>query len=1338
MSTYATYHKLYVMTGVVGADGEVVDGTMSPVADTFVAYGTDERFEILKTDATGALRAVGVADGKLRTFQPFVVPLAQAEKSCANKRLFILPDHVVRDSWLLQKGKGVTGGGPKPGPEFLRKWAAKLSAESDIAVTPAIKRFGVAQLMKPDAALHSQSYAAFHQSLKRDNCPCLFIPRTRVLVAQCSRPALQTDANIELQIALPSGAPQEVKLALENPDNAPSYHIAMLVADQAKLPEGHTTLPEGVYTFTIRAADLNQDLAWCEHVKLNGLTIQAHVTFNIRTLTTEIALVHLDPVSLEDALLQQFPERLGKEMAEALDADTNDSTASRALKVLGNWREKAEWVKSNYTLGNKLHQPGGLYGKGTALIQFGINHGLSQEAPPWFLDTFKLATGGIDYVKQYADFLNDADHLESIRKGLEALGSSEIKDRATRALKVLKERVDFKSDLYKWSLLSEGVKARGEYAILDTALDVEKTKPVGWVAKTETFVPKALDVAALALEAMGCAEKSYDAFVKRCASGDRRAAWGRLVAEYVELFPEGFCCQAMAVLERYRQALLASLENADRAVFEAIWAGVNLALSAAALIPGAQFPAALVMVGKSGVEGAVELSRNVTEALDRYLLENRFAARAQDRARMKALSRANRYSLDEIGRVNGDGNSADARRQLLIRSEVLSGMVGLIERAGSKADQDPFDATITDQYRLADYIEFFVLGKHGDWICPRRPGFPLTLDAFWHRYLPKDGGAASHESFRDAFARKTYDDGSQYALEVAAFGTPLGPTELNDASFGVNFQKRFPIHYVNSGLTAEGLRDLANTLRLSYAEVPSDFIEAVLVYQRAKPGDPWEPVWTYDSNDAPLIHTVTPLTQIRICVVGKRVDAEGDKEVSFPVSIKLVRYGYLAVADCEGPIYKTNTSVLEAGGDFGLLTEGPGAQYEKPYHGAKRQGAVFYPFYGFGGVQFCGLKPFQKDARIAAERMHQVSIDVSVGGKRARRFFYPPKTPGEPALNRRAEIPLWFNLHNATIGQSQKMLELQNRMYGDLNFIKHDSYDAPKQPSLAPQSADLHIVGVFLKSGSTWRYFDERKAELRGGAGSDKPDFDFAWANSFEMIVLLGLDRINAHLHKSVHHNWRRVPLRLQWEQRIAGWQDKFTNTLNAVAGTNVDWSDKDGPSYSTPFHYVAYWSSTSDSAQVGDIEKKLAGYKPGLHWEGMEEEYQPEHDAIDSPEVNDAVENYVRSRVLEPHTKARYLYMGHFRFGYEAPKGSWLDALRPFGKIEDKDRHVDYAFSMTDTSGGRKTFGELTLRLPSPLRTSLPVGIQSGELTPRWLDVSKADLTYLSLTREMARNVGS
>jgi hypothetical protein len=811
------------MTGVVGSDSEVVDGTMSPVADTFVAYGTDERFEILKTDGTGALRVVSVADGKLRTFQPFNVSLTHAEKSCANKRLFILPDHVVRDSWLLQKGKGATASGPKPGSEFLRKWAKKLSAESDIAVTPAIKRFGVAQLMKPDKSQHAQPYAAFYQALKRDNCPCLFIPRTRVLVARCSQPALKSKTNIELQIVFPSGAPQEVELPLEEPDNAPSYHMAMFVADQASLPEGHNTLPEGVYTFTIRATDLNQDLAWCEHVKRNGLVIQAYVSFNIRTVTTEMAVVHLDPVSLEDALLAQFPERLGKEMANALDADTNDSAASRALRVLGNWREKAEWVKNTYTLGNQLHKPGGFYGKATSLVRFGVRHGQEQGFPPWFLDSFKLATGGVDYAKQYYDFLHDADNLEAIRDGLDAFGSTKIKDAGTRALNVLKERVDFKSDLYTWSLLSEGVKARGEYAILDIALD------------------------------------------------------------------------------------------------------------------------------------------------------------------------------------------------------------------------------------------------------------------------------------------------------------------------------------------------------------------------------------------------------------------------------------------------------------------------------------------------------------------------VSVSGPRARRFFYPPAAPGKPSPDRRAEIPLWFNLHNATIGQSQELLDLQNRMYGDLNFIKHDSYSAPEQPSLVRDTSGLHIVGVFLKDGNSWRYYDERKAELRQGDGAGKAGYDFSWAGPFEMVVLAAVEGVNEELRESTHHSWRRVPLKLSWEQRLSGGWDMLTGPLNSLFGTKCDINDQAGPSYSSAFHYVAYW-----------VDKQGYGRRGrGLHWDGLEDNEMPDHDAIDSPEVRQILERYILSRFLEPDSSSGWLYLGHFRFSYEAPNGTLIDGLRPFGQIKRDATFVDYSFGLTDVPSGSSTEAQLTLRLPSPLKATLPAGLSPADLTEAWLDTSKADLAYLSLTREMAQNVG-
>ena len=1317
-------NKLYepsLMTGVIDADEEIIEGTLLPILNTFISLKIDDSFIILRTNEKGAICTVGSRGGKIINQMPFQCKREKLEQIYGKSLLYILPDSAVQDSWFYEQGSPAHNESrEKPWNTFLRNWVKSLDSDSENRVSPLLKNFSQRHLAKPTEESQLGHYSLYNSMQNKDK-PCLLIPRSRVLVPVLSNCDLLNKVEIIIKTVVPYKkiTTEEVKIYKTNIESGSHACIGMLVSDKSNLPKYEHTFPEGIYTFTINYRDLNSQIPWSPHVKEHGLVISAPVQFSIKTISMEFAVVHLDPISLEDTILTQFPDRYSRTIAKVLDGDQSESSTAQLLSVLGDWKTKAEWVQNQYATGQKLLKPGDFYSSYKTLVKFAIDHSGDGIFPEWFVDSFKLCTGGIDYGKKYHDFLQSADNLKKIEKGLDALGAVRLKEMTSKSLTTVLTKANMETDFYRSISIAKGLEAKGEYAILEVAVNADN--PIDFLTtadKIEKGFKGVADGVGLALSAVELATKVYNNFCSVQSVAQRRKDLVKLLSEYVELFQGGCSRDAMAVLERYRQALIASRHNCDKAALEMIYAGVNLALSAASLVPGLQFPAGVIILAKEGIQGAFELYKCTTSAIDKYLLNNWFSVNAQETKRLETIRKADYHSNIEIRCINGDDAVSNAQRQLHIRSEVINGLIELIERAGSKTEEKFGDAVLS-KYRIDEYIRFFIMGEGGEWLYPKKPSFPISFGTLWNYYVPEL--SVDQNDFKTLFSKYTFaSHGQTTESPLAAF---WGPTSENKNAFKVNFGKLFPIHYISSGVTAESLRKFARTFSVNYKKVAPEFIEAVLVYYRSDPDGEWKPLWNFSSKTSALpIPPVTPLTQIRICVACKKSSDEG---LFYPLTVKLIRMGYLNMGNCEGPQYKRNTYTLLPGGDFGLLETGPGAEYEKHFNG--RQGAVIYPFYTFAGAQFCGLKPFQKEVFLHAERIHEISILASIEGSRAQRHFFPPSKPGEEPPKRRAEIPLVINTTNSTIGQSEKELQLQKQMLEDLNFIRHKSYNGTSQPALLERGKQFELVGYFFRKKGTWSYVPEEKTKVTCGLG-DPNGFEFSWSQPFEMIVLFAINGINHTLRNSTEYSWRKAPLQLQWFQKVDG-------TLDILNVFGHDVNDISGPKYSTSFHYFGYFNT--GNSQHANFSKVNTGLSY-LESHGLNSDEVPFHNDIDSTEVYNVIKNQILTAPNKLSLKSLtegWMFAGHFRFNYEIPgTRAVANALRPFGKINtSKDTYVEYTFKLSDeavASSGKKS--NLILKFRSPYISTLPAVWGTQRLSDNFLDTSKVNSAYLSLTDEI------
>jgi hypothetical protein len=234
-------------------------------------------------------------------------------------------------------------------------------------------------------------------------------------------------------------------------------------------------------------------------------------------------------------------------------------------------------------------------------------------------------------------------------------------------------------------------------------------------------------------------------------------------------------------------------------------------------------------------------------------------------------------------------------------------------------------------------------------------------------------------------------------------------------------------------------------------------------------------------------------------------------------------------------------------------------------------------------------------------------------------------------------------------------LELQSIMLRDVSFIQNRTSNETRQTALVQQGKICEIVGCFFRSKSSWKYFPEKKCEIKAVLGAD--GIDFKWSGPFEMVVVFAVNGINQQLLSSADYDWRKSPLQLQWNQKIDGNLDVL-NIISQVFNDN----EIKGPKYTAPFYYLGY--------NVG-AQGNFGHLKSGFNWnesQGLAEDEVPHHSEIDSAQIREILDEHILKNpesLKTPKCGSGYVYAGYFRFNYEIPGTMKIaDALRPFGKV--------------------------------------------------------------------------
>ncbi|MGS0498254.1 OmpA family protein [Pseudoalteromonas mariniglutinosa] len=303
--------------------------------------------------------------------------------------------------------------------------------------------------------------------------------------------------------------------------------------------------------------------------------------------------------------------------------------------------------------------------------------------------------------------------------------------------------------------------------------------------------------------------------------------------------------EGMDSLERFRNLTVVNDIKVGETVDAMAWQMINIALGVMAFIPATAPIAAAVAVIKAG--GAIATS--AANLMDEVLLDNtckKYYAEIQRDKRLGQECAANQGMMHELLNEFKDSESTEQSTQwaaqFRLRSEAISGLMGLLLRAQREGDKSEYYTNL-ERYKVKQYIENFLLGD--SWALPNLPGASIRMDTFWVFLIDSIAdqkqnvgndkkalyGFNDNYSLLDKAARKAVVEDPQNALYVHSQSNPYGfymmtvPKLAREHNYiTAEFQNYFPIHTFGTQEKAGSkyLESFANT----FEPVFSDYGEA--------------------------------------------------------------------------------------------------------------------------------------------------------------------------------------------------------------------------------------------------------------------------------------------------------------------------------------------------------------------------------------------------------------------------------------------------------------------------------------------------------------------------------
>ncbi len=635
---------------------------------------------------------------------------------------------------------------------------------------------------------------------------------------------------------------------------------------------------------------------------------------------------------------------------------------------------------------------------------------------------------------------------------------------------------------------------------------------------------------------------------------DRLSAMTRSLPDRWHL-PGGVVAPEWGRLEEFEaeRFLVYSLRmNLSQKEWQLVKEAVSFTVQALTWVPVVGELAHLVLLLQSGFVAGMEALALLVQMVDSAVLENRISVWWTGIRKWYALQKLHGVAQWILSRYVFSSGSVQRARlgddpmvQLLVRERILSGLLGLIDRCGSRfGDPEAFERKVR-QYKIKEYIEF--------WLSPGSEVRYLVVESVTvdptAQWLYAVGAAEAR--FQDRTVVDQAREGNSWESTISTY-----PGIWNAAFYGlrvakipVTFHRWFPIHHMISGDVVE----LARTLCTDYSAVTAGDIVFARVYVWH---DGWwcpvDKVSTEDEKKRPR-----PTSPIRVVVVFER----NPSLAGLPVSLQLVRNDTWPAT--RGPVYKTSLRPLKrseakkgesTGGhggtsgtdkekiaaavmDDGLL-QGTEEEAYFPVQDSKtgdaqyHMGLVFYPFYHFHGELVHGAKPCGHVPLLPNAEM-SVAFRLKVG---PRSFWV--------GQNGDADV-LRVLLTGST--QSASAMTLDREFLASKSSLKETGSVYANQ---------VQVVAALLKRGQSWRLFTSGTEVV----GAD--EFDFDWTRPFEMVFLFSVD--------SFGNTWANVS-----DRNLDG----YVQPYEVVVGF-----DKPGPQYGArgrPLELTSELETTKDSKRA-------------------------------------------------------------------------------------------------------------------------------------------------------------
>ncbi|MCP3849547.1 MAG: hypothetical protein GY694_04820, partial [Gammaproteobacteria bacterium] len=441
-------------------------------------------------------------------------------------------------------------------------------------------------------------------------------------------------------------------------------------------------------------------------------------------------------------------------------------------------------------------------------------------------------------------------------------------------------------------------------------------------------------------------------------------------------------------IEKLRaKAVLTEVES-DKKIITALDQSIDLSLSVLSVFPATAPVAGGLFLTKTLTEGALSLYQSVTKMLDELITQGHFTLQKENLNLLKQIhfsSMANQIHMRESAEELMSDSTGQQKNQgkyyldvqYRLRSEALSGLIGLITRAGMAADNDEnvtFEDKIKD-YHIEAYIQNYLLGD--GWTFDLKTGStPLSMDEYWLYAVNVHGlKNAKNEEVETQYQHFAFNskrllmnaiDDPAYSKQDEAKRSEIFDDMDDQAHFttkpilgakynflkldwdlpentAANFQKCFPIHYQQ---TTDVVK-LCKNFQTIYSDVSPESIEQSKIYVRPRGAtneQDWQPMLDRikqinnakeGTKEAELI---SPMEQIRILII-----LDDKSQGIYPYRLQSKRKDTLNI---DGAVYKGIVKPLLK--DELLSDE---------QHWAGRTGVVIYPFYQIAKATIFGTKP---------------------------------------------------------------------------------------------------------------------------------------------------------------------------------------------------------------------------------------------------------------------------------------------------------------------------------------------------------------------------------------------